>query len=84
MGAGSSGVSALPILPTTESISGIDWKAASRRHCDGDVVNSVHVNKERFGFDDREYHMYLDIAEIVGSSDDKYRVNIYRNTDEEE
>ena len=30
-----------------------DWKAASERHADGDILKSIVINKERFGFSDQ-------------------------------
>jgi hypothetical protein len=70
------------ILDTIEMV--IDWKAASRRHNDDDVVKSVGVNQKRFGFDEREYHMYLDIAETIGDNVDKCNVVIHREFPEVE
>ena len=29
----------------------IDWKAASMRHDDGDVMRSIDINTKRFGMD---------------------------------
>ena len=30
-----------------------DWKAASERHADGDILKSIQINKERFGYTDQ-------------------------------
>lgn len=30
-----------------------DWKAATERHADGDIVKSIDINKERFGIDEQ-------------------------------
>lgn len=30
-----------------------DWKAASERHADGDILRSIQINKERFGYSDQ-------------------------------
>jgi hypothetical protein len=30
-----------------------DWKAASERHNDGDIMRSIIVNKERFAISDQ-------------------------------
>lgn len=30
-----------------------DWKAASERHADGDILKSIQINKERFGYSDQ-------------------------------
>ena len=29
-----------------------DWKAASERHNDGDIMKSIEINQERFGYSD--------------------------------
>lgn len=31
----------------------LDWKAASERHNDGDIMRSIEINKERFGLSDQ-------------------------------
>lgn len=30
-----------------------DWKAASERHADGDILKSIQINKERFRYSDQ-------------------------------
>jgi hypothetical protein len=30
----------------------IDWKASSERHDNGDILKSIEINKERFGYSD--------------------------------
>lgn len=30
-----------------------DWKAATERHADGDIMKSININKERFGIDEQ-------------------------------
>lgn len=30
-----------------------DWKAATERHADGDIMKSIDINKERFGIDEQ-------------------------------
>lgn len=32
-----------------------DWKAATLRHADGDIMKSIALNKERFGYSDEVY-----------------------------
>ena len=29
-----------------------DWKAATMRHNDGDIMKSIEINQERFGYGD--------------------------------
>lgn len=37
----------------------LDWKAASERHADGDILRSIHINRERFGYS-RDLEMILE------------------------
>jgi hypothetical protein len=30
-----------------------DWKAATERHADGDIMKSIQINKERFGYSEQ-------------------------------
>jgi hypothetical protein len=30
----------------------VDWKAASERHADGDILRSIEINQSRFGYSD--------------------------------
>lgn len=31
----------------------IDWKAATERHADGDIIKSIEINKNRFKISDQ-------------------------------
>jgi len=42
-----------------------DWKAASERHPDGDIMKSIQTNKERFGYSDQ-------LAEIMENTAKRY------------
>tara|TARA_Y100000310_G_C20697629_1_gene826822 strand:+ start:2844 stop:3311 length:468 start_codon:yes stop_codon:yes gene_type:complete len=43
-----------------------DWKAAARRHGDGDVMKSLEINQKRYGFSDDEKEILRKIVlEIV-------------------
>ena len=45
------GIYGMNIIDLTEMI--CDWKAASERHNDGDIIDSINnINKTRFGYDD--------------------------------
>lgn len=42
-----------------------DWKAATRRHATGDLLKSIRINAERFGYDqDQEIAFRRDAREI--------------------
>ena len=42
-----------------------DWKAASERHADGNILKSIQINKERFGYSDQ-------IATIMENTGNRY------------
>jgi len=42
------GICGMSLIDLLEMI--IDWKAASMRHSDGDILRSIEVNQERFGY----------------------------------
>ena len=39
-----------------------DWKAASLRHNDGDLLRSIEVNQKRFGYDDQLKQLLINTA----------------------
>lgn len=43
-----------------------DWKAASRRHDDGDIFKSIRVNAARFGYDENTVHGLTEMARELG------------------
>lgn len=45
------GINGMTLVDLIEMI--CDWKAATLRHTDGDIVRSLEVNKERFGISDQ-------------------------------
>ena len=45
------GINGMTLVDLVEMI--CDWKAATLRHTDGDIVRSLEVNKERFGISDQ-------------------------------
>jgi len=45
------GVAGMSLLDLIEML--CDWKAATKRHADGDIGKSLMVNKTRFGLDDQ-------------------------------
>lgn len=44
------GINGFDLLDLVEML--VDWKAASERHADGDIIRSIIINQERFGYDD--------------------------------
>lgn len=41
-----------------------DWKAASMRHNDGNLLKSIEINAKRFGYDDQVKHIFLNTAKL--------------------
>jgi hypothetical protein len=41
-----------------------DWKAASMRHNDGNLLKSIEFNAKRFGYDDQLKHILLNTAKL--------------------
>jgi hypothetical protein len=44
----------------------VDWKAASERHLDGDIVASIETSQVRFGFSDDLKAIFLNTARELG------------------
>lgn len=44
------GIKGMTLVDLCEMIS--DWKAATLRHDDGDIMKSIEINQERFGYSD--------------------------------
>jgi hypothetical protein len=44
----------------------VDWKAASERHADGDIVKSVEVNRKRYGVSDQLAGIILNTYRELG------------------
>ncbi len=46
-----------------------DWKAASMRHNDGNLLKSIEINAKRFGYDDQLKHIFLNTAKLFDEID---------------
>jgi hypothetical protein len=53
-----------------------DWKAATLRHGDGDIIKSITMNKERFGYSDELEQILLNTVKYLNNS------NTYHKADE--
>jgi len=42
------GIKGMDLIDLLEMIA--DWKAATMRHTDGDILNSIEINQKRFGY----------------------------------
>ena len=55
------GVYGMSLLDLIEML--VDWKAASERHEDGDLLRSIKINQKRYGFDDHLREILVRTAE---------------------
>lgn len=46
-----------------------DWKAASERHNDGNLLKSININATRFGYDDQLKRIFLNTAKLFDESE---------------
>ena len=58
------GVDDMSLLDVVEML--CDWKAASERHADGDILRSLVVNRERFKISDQLYALMLNTVHEMG------------------
>jgi hypothetical protein len=42
-----------------------DWKAATLRHKDGDIIKSIEQNQKRFGYSDELKAIFLNTAGLL-------------------
>ena len=47
-----------------------DWKAATERHNDGNLLKSIEVNASRFGYDDQLKRIFLNTAKLFDENAD--------------
>ena len=58
------GVSDMTLMDIVEMF--CDWKAATLRHADGDFLDSINHNKERFGLSSQLHQIFLNTARRLG------------------
>lgn len=51
------GIKDMTLLDLVEML--CDWKAATLRHADGDILRSIHQNQVRFGYSDELKQIFL-------------------------
>lgn len=57
-------VNAMSLLDVLEMLA--DHKAAGERYKDGSMAQSMDVNRDRFGYSDQLYHLFLNTAKEMG------------------
>jgi hypothetical protein len=58
------GIRGMSLIDIVEML--VDWKAASERHVDGDIVASIETSQQRFGFSDELKAIFLNTARDLG------------------
>ena len=62
----SNGVNGMSLFDVLEML--LDWKAATERHADGDIVKSLAINKDRFKIDDQLQAILTNTVKEMGWS----------------
>lgn len=57
------GVNDMNLIDLVEMI--CDWKAATLRHNDGNLLKSVEINAKRFGMDDQLKQIFINTAKVL-------------------
>jgi hypothetical protein len=58
------GIKDMSLIDLLEMI--VDWKAATLRHNDGDILKSIELNQERFGYTDELKQILLNTIDEMG------------------
>lgn len=58
------GVNDMDLFDVIEML--MDWKAASERHADGDILSSLEINEDRFGIDYQLARVLKNTARSMG------------------
>lgn len=57
------GINGMTLIDLIEML--CDWKAATRRHDDGDIYRSIEINQKRFGYDDQLKQIFLNTVPTI-------------------
>ena len=71
------GFSGMTLVDVLEML--CDWKAASERHNDGEILRSIHINKERFGYGDDVERLLMNTALDAGWIESSQPVEVGRS-----
>jgi hypothetical protein len=58
------GIRGMSLLGLLECL--LDWKAATLRHADGDLLRSIEINQKRFGYSDELKQILLNTVAELG------------------
>lgn len=56
------GINDMNLIDITEML--CDWKAATLRHNNGDLLNSIEINAKRFGYDEQLKQIFINTAKL--------------------
>jgi hypothetical protein len=59
------GINDMSLLDLLEML--CDWKAATLRHNDGDILKSIEINQKRFGYSDELKQIFKNTISEIGS-----------------
>lgn len=62
----SNGINGMSLLDLLEMLA--DWMAATQRHADGDILQSLEINKKRFGMSDQLAEIFENTVREMGWS----------------
>ena len=68
------GINGMTLIDLLEMI--CDWRAASLRHKDGDIIKSIEINQKRFGYSDELKGILTNTAYLLLEAD------VYHKADE--
>jgi hypothetical protein len=58
------GIRGMSLLDLIEML--LDWKAATERHADGNILKSIEINQKRFGYSDDLKMVFLNTVRELG------------------
>jgi hypothetical protein len=47
----------------------MDWWAATKRHADGDIMESIEINQKRFGYSDELKSIFINTVKELENKD---------------
>lgn len=58
------GIEGMSLIDIVEML--MDWKAATMRHADGDILKSIEINQKRFGYSDELKAILINTVKEMG------------------
>lgn len=58
------GIKGMSLLDIVEML--CDWKAATLRHANGDILKSIEINQRRFGYSDELKQIFINTTKELG------------------